>query len=172
MKNKLSKLFSYLPIINIMLSPAPRGFATCPFSDYVVKCKNLTFEVAKETQKVYLPLTISNKMEMKNLFGVNVSVFAIKDREHYIVYSPELGVYGYSDESDKDATDDFYSAVGFFLTFHEKKNTLHKELIKLGWNFEKPKPTPPSKVTIPSNLLSLLVSSVKRNYTVDIPAMA
>mgnify|MGYP003405375272 FL=1 len=53
-----------------MLSPAPRGFATCPFSDCAVKCKNLTFEVAKETQKVYLPLTISNIMEMKTEYVV------------------------------------------------------------------------------------------------------
>jgi len=103
---------------------------------------------------------------------VNVTVYAVKDRENYMVFSPSFNVYGYSDTNEKDAKEDFLRSVERFINYHYQKGNLNETLNRLGWQLVKEKVSPPKNVTISSGMLSLLSGSTMYNVHVGIPAMA
>jgi len=58
----------------------------------------------------------------------------VEDNIHYI-YSPALDLYGY-DDNDEGAKESFRIALHDFLSYTTAKKTLHKELLKLGWELK------------------------------------
>lgn len=90
--------------------------------------------------------------DFKNSEGkVNVKVvlFCFKEGEHYITYSPHLEVSGYG-KTEGESIESFNYCLGEFLDYTVNKKTLHKELVRLGWEVKKGSPKRLKKVVAPS----------------------
>lgn len=80
--------------------------------------------------------------------NVNVIIVSFMDGNIHIFYSPHLEVYGYG-ETEYDAIESFNHHLGEFLSYSTNKNTLHDELIRLGWQLKKGSKKNPKRITAP-----------------------
>jgi hypothetical protein len=78
-----------------------------------------------------------------------IILFSFKEEESFIVYSPHLDVSGYG-KSETEAMESFNHCLGAFLDYTVNKQTLHDELIHLGWQLKKGTSKVPKKVNAPS----------------------
>jgi len=69
--------------------------------------------------------------EVKKL-PVDLSVLMLREDGYYVAYCPALDVSSYGD-SEEEAQKAFQEAVEIFIEETEKKGTLEKVLLKLGW---------------------------------------
>jgi len=75
----------------------------------------------------------------RNSLNVNVQVALFKENDIWVAYCPALEVSSYGDEKDE-AKQAFEEAMQIFLAETERKGTLEKYLLKLGWQLQqKPK---------------------------------
>ncbi len=75
-----------------------------------------------------------------NLLQVNVEVALFNEDGIWIAYCPSLEVSSYGDDKDE-AKQAFEEALQIFLKETNRKGTLEKYLLKLGWRLQqKPKP--------------------------------
>ncbi|MBX9886701.1 MAG: hypothetical protein K2Y30_02050 [Flavobacteriaceae bacterium] len=79
----------------------------------------------------------------------NIVLITFKEEDNYIVYSPHLEVTGYGKNEDEALTS-FNHCLGVFLDYTTNKKTLHKELIRLGWELKKGTVKRPKKINAPS----------------------
>lgn len=75
----------------------------------------------------------------RNLLNLNVEVALFKEEGIWVAYCPALEVSSYGDDKDE-AKVAFEEALQIFLAETERKRTLEKYLLKLGWQLQqKPK---------------------------------
>ncbi|MBI1780911.1 MAG: hypothetical protein HYR66_06020 [Sphingobacteriales bacterium] len=75
-----------------------------------------------------------------NSISLNVQVALFQEDGIWVAYCPALEVSSYGDD-EHDAKNAFEEAIGIFLSETERKGTLEKYLLKLGWQLQqKPKP--------------------------------
>lgn len=78
--------------------------------------------------------------KIKNTINVNVKVLLFKEADMWVTCCPALELSSYGDDQE-DAGTAFEEAMKIFLTETERKGTLEKYLLKLGWQLQqKPKP--------------------------------
>jgi predicted RNase H-like HicB family nuclease len=76
----------------------------------------------------------------RNSLNVSVEVALFQEDGIWVAYCPALEVSSYGDNKDE-AKDAFEEAMQIFLAETERKGTLEKYLLKLGWQLQqKPKP--------------------------------
>ena len=76
----------------------------------------------------------------RNSLNVNVEVALFQEDGIWVAYCPALEVSSYGDEK-HEAKEAFEEAMQIFLSETERKGTLEKYLLKLGWQLQqKPKP--------------------------------
>ena len=92
---------------------------------------------------------------------VGLDIISFKEDDTRIVYSPALDLSGYGD-NEAEAKKSFENALAEFLRYTINKNTLHAELISLGWKVDKRKR---EKLYEPPYLDKLLQ---EREYLTDI----
>ena len=109
----------------------------------------------------------SNKIlsvDFKNNDGAvkaNIVLICFKEVDTFIIYSPHLEVTGYG-QSEKEALDSFNISLKIFLDYTINKNTLHEELISLGWELKKGTLKKPKKINAPS-----WTNLIKRNADLE-----
>lgn len=105
----------------------------------------IVLRYTSEHSPILFPLKTGITMKKQTLInsansvGVEVSVFIIKEGKQFTAYCPalELSSYGPSAE---EAKANFDEAMVIFLEETERKGTLEKVLLKLGWSLQqKPK---------------------------------
>ena len=75
----------------------------------------------------------------RNLLNVSVEVALFQEDDIWVAYCPALEVSSYGDDKDE-AKESFEEAMQIFLAETERKGTLEKYLLKLGWQLQqKPK---------------------------------
>jgi hypothetical protein len=74
----------------------------------------------------------SSKAEVK----LTVPVFMFEEGTIHIVYCPLLDLSGYGNTEDE-AKESFRVTLDEFLRYTTNKNTLHDELVRLGWHIKK-----------------------------------
>lgn len=79
----------------------------------------------------------------------NIVLISFKELDNFIIYSPHLEVTGYGKTQDE-AMNSFNHCLGVFLDYTTNKRTLHKELIRLGWELKKGSIKRPKKINAPS----------------------
>lgn len=84
---------------------------------------------------------LKNTLQKKrNLLDVNVQVALFQEDGIWVAYCPALEVSSYGDNKDE-AKEAFEEAMQIFLAETDRKGTLEKYLLKLGWQLQqKPKP--------------------------------
>jgi predicted RNase H-like HicB family nuclease len=68
----------------------------------------------------------------KNSIQVGIEVLIGKEGKYFVVYCPALELSSYG-KSEKEAIKNFETEVEIFIEETEKKGTLEKILLKLGW---------------------------------------
>ncbi|MHC5310638.1 hypothetical protein ACYSNM_11335 [Myroides sp. LJL116] len=102
----------------------------------------------------------SNKSGTVN---ANVTLLSFKEKDTFIVYTPQLDLSGYG-STYEDALKSFETSLEMFLDYTLNKKTVHKVLIDLGWHLMKGSEKKPKKVSAPS--LTSLIS--KNDYLADL----
>ncbi len=95
-------------------------------------------------------------LKNRSSIKVNVRIIILKEDKYYVAYCPALELSSYGDTK-KEAINCFTEAMDIFIEETEKKGTLEKCLLKLGWTLkQEPKPNyiPPP---IPSETLNRLI---------------
>lgn len=69
----------------------------------------------------------------KNNLEVFVNLFQFEEEGNTIIYSPAFDLSGYG-KTEPEAKDSFQTALSEFITYTMNKNTLGRELKRLGWN--------------------------------------
>lgn len=76
----------------------------------------------------------------KHYISVHVEIVLFKENKQWISYCPSLELSSYGD-TQQEAKEAFDEALNIFLTEVERKGTLERELLRLGWQLQqKPKP--------------------------------
>lgn len=84
-------------------------------------------------------MTKNTLLKDRNSINVNVQVALFQEDGIWIAYCPALEVSSYGDDQ-SDAKQAFEEAMKIFLAETERKGTLEKYLLKLGWQLQqKPK---------------------------------
>lgn len=91
----------------------------------------------------------------KGKIETNLSLLSFKEDKTHIVYSPALDLSGYG-YSETEAKKSFMEALGEFFRYSTNKETLVKELKRLGWKITGTVKKP--KISSPPDL-SYLISS-------------
>lgn len=92
--------------------------------------------------------------------SVGVSVFVLKEDDLFVAYCPALELSSYG-KTKKEAKENFSDALKIFIEETQKKGTLEKMLLSLGWTL-KQKPQvryKPPLLTGKINRLSNLITS-------------
>lgn len=85
-------------------------------------------------------MTKNTLQKNRNSLNVNVQVALFQEDGIWVAYCPALEVSSYGDEKEE-AKQAFEEAMQIFLSETERKGTLEKYLLKLGWQLQqKPKP--------------------------------
>ncbi len=116
---------------------------------------------------------------LKNKLGqhieVNVKVVQFKDSGSYIVYSPDLDVYGYG-KTVKEARDSFALSLSEFFNYIINKGTFASEMKRLGWKKKKrkgivyfSKPNIKEILSKNSSFLDILSNKNYSSYNITIP---
>jgi predicted RNase H-like HicB family nuclease len=108
--------------------------------------------------------------KIKDHIQVNIEIVLFKEGETWIAYSPALELASYGD-SLEDAKHAFHEMIDIFLEETNRKGSLEKYLLKLGWQLQqrpKPKYNQPDLKTLKNK--SILFKN-SRTYTekVSIP---
>lgn len=75
-----------------------------------------------------------------NSIIVNIEVILFQEKETWIAYCPALELSSYGDD-ETDAKKAFEEAMEIFISETDRKGTLERYLLKLGWQLQqKPKP--------------------------------
>ncbi len=74
-------------------------------------------------------------MPMTKTYKISVQVGIIKEKECYVAYCPALELSSYGN-TEAEAKESFDEALGIFLTETERKGTLEKVLLGLGWTLK------------------------------------
>lgn len=76
----------------------------------------------------------------KSSVTISVQVLLFKEDDVWVAYCPALELSSYGDDQD-DAKKAFDEAMNIFLEETDRKGTLERYLLKLGWQLQqKPKP--------------------------------
>ena len=85
------------------------------------------------------------KLEIKALYkskssgiDVKLSLLSFKEQKIFIIYAPALDLAGYG-INEEEAKDSFIKTLNEFFRYTTNKNTLFKELKRLGWTKKKNK---------------------------------
>lgn len=70
---------------------------------------------------------------MNNISKIAIPVFSVERHGYWVIYCPILKIYGYSNESEAKAFDDFDKAIETFFFVQKTLGTLNNTLLKLGW---------------------------------------
>jgi hypothetical protein len=62
-----------------------------------------------------------------------VTVFSVKRHDCWIAYCPALKLYGFSEQGEDAALDDFDSAIETFIMVQQQTGKLDETLTTLGW---------------------------------------
>ena len=114
---------------------------------------------------------LKNTLQKKrNLLDVNVQVALFQEDGIWVAYCPALEVSSYGDNKDE-AKEAFEEAMQIFLSETDRKGTLEKYLLKLGWQLQqKPKPMyNQPHLTLKENKRLLKKSPLIYNERVTIP---
>lgn len=114
---------------------------------------------------------LKNTLQKKrNLLDVNVQVALFQEDGIWVAYCPALEVSSYGDNKDE-AKEAFEEAMQIFLAETDRKGTLEKYLLKLGWQLQqKPKPMyNQPHLTLKENKRLLKKSPLIYNERVTIP---
>lgn len=76
--------------------------------------------------------TSGRKLAGHRVYKVNVPVIFVQEGEYIVAYCPALDLSSYG-LSERDAKDSFDAALKIFLDETEKKGTLERILLDLGW---------------------------------------
>lgn len=106
----------------------------------------------------------------RNLLNVNVQVALFQEDGIWVAYCPALEVSSYGDNKDE-AKEAFEEAMQIFLAETDRKGTLERYLLKLGWQLQqKPKPVyNQPQLTLQENKRLLKKSPLIYNEKVAIP---
>ncbi|MCX6843962.1 MAG: hypothetical protein NTX53_16995 [candidate division WOR-3 bacterium] len=82
------------------------------------------------------------RTKVVKVMSVGVDVLSLREGKYVVAYAPalELSSYGRSERTAKKAFDE---AVGIFLDATERKGTLERVLLKLGWTLSRNRYEPP-----------------------------
>lgn len=76
----------------------------------------------------------------RNSVNVNIEVVLFEEDGMWVAYCPALELSSYGDD-ENDAKQAFEEAMAIFLSETDRKGTLERYLLKLGWQLQqKPKP--------------------------------
>lgn len=64
---------------------------------------------------------------------ISVTVFTVRRFDCWVAYCPALKLYGFSEEGEDAALDDFDSAIDTFLQLQRKSGKINETLTTLGW---------------------------------------
>ena len=115
----------------------------------------------------------------KGTYVMDLPIIIFKDGNNEIVYCPALDLSGYGKNED-DAKESFKVCLGEFFKYTTNKNTLRKELCRLGWVIKNSK----NKPMLPPSMSQLLeendnFSNIFNNYPfrkideqIEIPALS
>jgi hypothetical protein len=82
----------------------------------------------------------------RKFIDVNIHIIVFKEGESHIVYCPALNLTGYGN-TEQEASDSFNTVLDEYFIYTNNKNSLGKDLEKMGWKIKKSlkKPaTPPA----------------------------
>ena len=68
-------------------------------------------------------------------FEVGVTVLVLREEQYYVAYCPALELSSYG-ETEQEARSAFEEAITIFIEETDKKGTLEKVLLKLGWSLQ------------------------------------
>ncbi|HXR85219.1 MAG TPA: hypothetical protein VN722_12975 [Hanamia sp.] len=85
-------------------------------------------------------MSVNTLQKDKYSLNINVEVALFKEGVTWVAYCPALEVSSYGDDK-KEAKEAFEEAMQIFLSETERKGTLEKYLLKLGWQLQQ-KPIP------------------------------
>lgn len=78
--------------------------------------------------------------KLRNSINVTVQVVLFQEDGIWVAYCPALELSSYGDDKD-DAREAFEAAMKIFLSETDRKGTLERYLLKLGWQLQqKPRP--------------------------------
>jgi hypothetical protein len=116
----------------------------------------------------------------KKKVEISLALFSYKEGEVHVIYSPALDLFGYG-KTEKEAENSFEITIEEFIRYTVNKNTLFKELKRLGWiikrSKEKLKMYPPALGTLLKNnkQFNEIFNEkpyMKYNETVEVPLHA
>lgn len=96
-----------------------------------------------------------------NILTVGLHIEIIEDHGYFVAYCPALELSSYG-ENEEIAKKRFIEEVAIFFDETEKKGTIEKCLLKLGWTLRK-KPNPkyiPPKIHLNSNIYNSFTENV------------
>ncbi len=80
-------------------------------------------------------MSVNTLQKDKYSLNINVEVALFKEAGTWVAYCPALEVSSYGDDK-KEAKEAFEEAMQIFLSETERKGTLEKYLLKLGWQLQ------------------------------------
>ena len=90
---------------------------------------------------------------------IKLSLLSFKEKKIFFIYSPALDLSGYG-INEKEAKDSFIKTLDEFFRYTTNKNTLFKELKRLGWDIKEGKK---KKMKISSPDFFSLLEKIKSN---------
>lgn len=85
-------------------------------------------------------MTKNTVSKSKNSININIQVVLFQEDNMWVAYCPALEISSYGDDQ-KDAKAAFDEAMAIFINETDRKGTLERYLLKLGWQLQqKPKP--------------------------------
>lgn len=94
--------------------------------------------MAENDQNNRLSVTGEYQSKKGELVKVSLDLISFMDEGVFIIYAPALDIYGYGYD-ENEARESFKVSLNEFLDYTLSKNTLHKELKKLGWEVKSKK---------------------------------
>jgi hypothetical protein len=64
---------------------------------------------------------------------ISVTVFTVQRHGCWVAYCPALKLYGYSEQDEGSALDDFDKAISAFVEIQTQLGKIHETLTSLGW---------------------------------------
>lgn len=105
--------------------------------------------------------------EKVRFIRVNLPVFFIKQDDQWVAYCPPLEVSSYGD-TEEEAKAAFEDALEIFFEETDRRGTLERELLRMGWTLASSAYYPPA---VPPKIIHDLGRSRKENRTVQIPTI-
>ena len=115
----------------------------------------------------------NNKIQKnRNTIKARVEVLIIKEEDTYVAFCPALDLSSYG-ETEKKALHAFGSALNIFFEETQRKGTLEKALLKLGWSLRQyPQPMYEPPKIASADLLRMFKSKTQSVRTEEIAVPA